>query len=97
MSSSIAKELTTSEPRLPGYFSATIHLGAIALSRRALQGVCPRQALRQPLRPCPTNRPQTPAVTLDSVLVSSFVRHLAFPLISTLFPQFLLSACSLSG
>ena len=65
MSSSIAEELTTSEPRLLRNFSATINLGAIALRRRAPRWVRPRQALRQPQRPCPTNLPQKPAVTLD--------------------------------
>ena len=57
----------------------------------------PQQALRQPQRPCLTNRPQKPAVTLDCVFVSSFVRPLALLLPLTQFPQFLLSACSLCG
>ena len=97
MSSSIVEELTTSEPRLLRDFSATIHLGAIALRRRAPRWVRPRQALRQPQRPCLTNQPQKPAVTLDCVFVSSFVRPFALLLPSTQFPQFLLSACSLCG
>ena len=92
MSSSIAEELTTCEPRLRRDSSATIYLSAIALRRRAPRLVLPRQALRQPHRPCPTNQPQKPAVTLDCVSVSSFVRPLAFLFPSTQFPQFLLSA-----
>ena len=97
MSSSIAKELTTSEPRLLRDFSETIHFGAIALRRRAPRWVRPRQALRQPQRPCPTNRSQKPAVTFDCVSLSRFVRPLALLLPSTQFSQFLLSACSLCG
>ena len=65
MSSLIARKLTTSEPRLLRDFSATIHLGAIALRRRAPRWVRPRKALRQPQRHCSTNRCQKPAVTLD--------------------------------
>ena len=97
MSSSISEKLTTSEPRLLRDFSATIHLGAIALRRRASRWVRPRQALRQPQRPCPTNRPQKLAVTLDCVFMRSFHRPLAHLLPLTQFPQFLLSACSLCG
>ena len=95
MSSSIAEELMTSEPRLLRDFSPTIHLDAIALRRRAPWWVLPLQALRQPQRPCPTN--QKPAVTLDCVFVSSFVHPLALLLSSKQFSQFLLSACSLCG
>ena len=57
----------------------------------------PWQALRQPQRPCHTNRPKKPAVTLDCVLVSSFARFLVLPPPLTQFQQCFLSACSLCG
>ena len=58
MKSLIAEELTTSEPRVLRKLSANIHLGAIAIRRHAPRRVRCRQALRQPQRPCPTNKPQ---------------------------------------
>ena len=92
MLTSIADKLTTSEPCIHRDSSATIHLNAITLRRRAPRWVRPQQALRQPQRPCSTNRPQKPAVTLNCVFVSSFVRFLAVLLLSTQFAQLLLSA-----
>ena len=86
MSSSLAEELSTSETRLIRDFSATIHLGSIALRQRDPRSVRFRQALRQPQRFCSTNRPQKPAVTLDCVVVSSFVGPLALLLPSMQFP-----------
>ena len=75
-------------------YSATIHFGAVALRWHAPRRVRNRSVLHQLQHPCPTNRLQDQAVTLDCLCEQCV---LVLLLQSTQFPQSLLSACSICG